>query len=116
MDTDDLDFFLLDIVVQGRFPLHIFTWDRYSLSLTVNRDVPSFTWHELIAALLELQAAGDVRLSWKQKRLPSVTADELEAGIVGAVPLHYGLTRRGGDRWARVCGIDWRLWVELDES
>ncbi|MBL8211490.1 MAG: hypothetical protein JNK87_12290 [Bryobacterales bacterium] len=77
--------------------------------------MPQFTRREL-AASLELQAAGDIQFRHKRRRLRSATADELETGILGALPLLYSVTQQGGERWARLCRVDWRQWVERDDE
>lgn len=114
MDTDDLAFYLLDIVSDHEEPLSIFTWDKSRRGFYLNSGTsPSFAREELIAALLELQAAGDVRFLWRRGRpVRAVNAEELEAGILEGVPLSYELTSQGGERWARLCAVDWGRWLD----
>lgn len=117
MPTDDLDFFLLDIVSNGSHGLAVFDIDIANLGECLNCRVPHFTRPELIAALVELHEAGDIEAILKQPRERQVVFQpnriEIDAGIAGALRVSYRLTPQGGERWARIVGVDWGLW-ELD--
>ncbi|MBL8211489.1 MAG: HEAT repeat domain-containing protein, partial [Bryobacterales bacterium] len=103
-------------------PLSIFTWDKSRRAYYLNSGTnPSFTRDELIAALLELQADGDIRFLWGRPRdnwwrmgrpVRAVNAEEMEAGILNGVRLSYELTPQGGERWARICAVDWSRWLD----
>jgi HEAT repeat protein len=113
LTTDDLEFFLLDIVSTGTHGLPVFDIDN--LGECLNKHIPQYTRPELIAALLELFQCGDLEAELKQ---PSgrrwkpfqPNRDEIEAGIAGALRISYRLTPQGGERWARLVGLDWSLW------
>lgn len=114
MPTDDLDFFLLDIVSNGSHGLPVFDIDIANLGECLNCRVPHFTRPELIAALVELHEAGDIEAILKQPRERQLTfqpnGSEIDAGISGALRMSYRLTPKGGERWRRIVGLDWNLW------
>jgi len=111
--TDDLDFFLLDVVSTGGIGLPVF--DIPNLDECLNRDVPEHTRTELIAALEELFERGDLEArvqtkGGRQRTGLRLNADEIEAAIAGAFRASYWLTAQGGSRWAEHTGIDWQRW------
>ena len=114
MLPDDLEFFLLETVSTRFYSLPVFDLDTVHLSQSVNCHVPQFTKPELIAALLECHEAGDLEIFAKEpsgRRSPfRPNAEEIEAGIAGAVRMSYRLTPQGGERWAQIAGIDWKMW------
>jgi len=121
VDTDDLAFYLLDLVSEFAQPLSIFAWDQSRRGYYLNKQNPPSSPQELVAALLELQASGDIRFLWRRSNskpwrtggaVRDVGAEEVEAGILEAVPLSYEVTPQGGERWARICNVDWRSWPD----
>ncbi|MBL8219048.1 MAG: hypothetical protein JNL62_07455, partial [Bryobacterales bacterium] len=83
----------------------------------MNVSIPEHTRPELIAALAELFARGDVvacveTTRGRRRKGLVLNADAIEAGIAGAFRASYWLTAQGGARWAEHAGIDWRLWVD----
>ncbi|MBL8217050.1 MAG: hypothetical protein JNK87_40395, partial [Bryobacterales bacterium] len=102
--------------------LSVFAGDKSRRGFHLNSGTnPSFTRDELIAALLELQADGDIRFLWGRPKdkpwlsgrpVRAVNAKELEAGILKGVRLSYELTLQGGERWARICAVDWSRWLD----
>jgi HEAT repeat protein len=111
---DDLEFFLLDIVSTGFHGLPVFDLNTVHLGLCLNCHIPQFTKPELIAALLECHETGDLEIVVEQangrRSAFRPNAEEIEAGIAGAVRMSYRLTPQGGERWAQIAGIDWKLW------
>lgn len=87
--------------------------DPAQLGESLNCRVPDFTRTELIAALLELVKVGDIEVVLERRRVLLPNAVEIDAGIGGAVPMAYQLTPQGGDHWARIAGVDWKIW-DLD--
>ncbi|MBL8211492.1 MAG: HEAT repeat domain-containing protein [Bryobacterales bacterium] len=114
VDIDDLAFYLLEVAVEFPIPLRYFSANPGRLGGWLNHSVPRHSRSELIASLLELQAAGYIRFLWDGKSAEAVNAAEVEAGIVNGVPLSYELTPHGGDRWAAICGVNWRYWKAYD--
>jgi hypothetical protein len=111
---DDLEFFLLDIVSAFSRGLPVFDLDTARLGEHLNCHVPQFTKSELIAALLECHEAGDLDIVVEQpngrRSAFRPNAEDIEAGIAGAVRMSYRLTPQGGERWAQIAGINWKLW------
>jgi hypothetical protein len=111
---DDLEFFLLDTVSTSFHSLPVFDLDTVHLSQCLNSHVPQFTKPELIAALLECHEAGDLEIVLeppnRRRSAFRPNAEEIEAGIAGAIRMSYRLTPQGGERWAQIAGIDWKLW------
>jgi len=112
LTTDDLEFFLLDIVSTGTHGLPVFDIDN--LGECLNRHIPQHTRPELIAALWELFQRGDIEAELEppngRRSTFQPNRDEIEAGIAGAIRVSYRLTPRGGERWAQLVNIDWNLW------
>lgn len=112
--TDDLDYFLLEIVSDTPRQLSDFSID--DIGLAFNLRVPHFHRQELIHALYDLFERGDLDAKLKPRsrrarpRPIHLTADLMEAGLVGALPIVVGLTAQGGRRWAALQGIDWQCW------
>jgi hypothetical protein len=88
VSTDDLDFFLLDIVSSGSQGLPVFDIDIAKLGECLNCRVPHFTRPELIAALVELHSAGDLEAILEQPRERRLTfqpnGNEIDAAIAGS--------------------------------
>jgi HEAT repeat protein len=116
VSIDDLEFFLLDIVSTGTHGLPVFDLETVHLGQCLNCHVPQFTRPELISALLECSEAGDLEIVVEQpsgrRRAFRPNGEVIEAGIAGAIPMFYRLTPRGGERWAQIAGIDWKLWED----
>jgi len=109
MQLDDLDFFLLDSVSGQREKLKGFAASHAAAC--------PHTREELVAHLLDLEQAGhlEVRIKGRLRYVPiRPTADELHAGICGALPLSFGLTTKGCDQWAKLRRVDWEHWVQVD--
>ena len=116
MPTDDLDFFLLNIASDAFLGLPVFDIHFAELGECLNCRIPPFTRPELIAALVELSEAGDIEVILEQPSKRRVVfqpnATEIDAGIAGALQVSYRLTPQGGERWARIVGVDWNLWKD----
>ena len=117
MVLDDLDFFLLDLVVECRFPLDCLGC-VFDLGVALNRRIPPHITDELILAFEELFGRGDaivyVRNSRSSRCSKSLvpSRDEIEAGLRGAFDLFYELTPQGGARWEKLVQPDWSLFMD----
>jgi hypothetical protein len=127
---DKAEYWLLSSVIEDRLPLRLLV--SSDLELHLNRRGHGLPYLDLINTLHRLFERGDL-IAHYMSRYPGELLDsderpvfeqvgdyftpsrqEIEAGVRGAAPIYYGLTRQGGSRWEGISNPNWNRY--LDDS
>jgi hypothetical protein len=114
---DEAEFWLLDVVVEGRVHLDWLLWDE--LDVALNRPVHGLDPDALLDLVDRLFRGGfidawELRCSDDREDMRrSLDRSEIEAALHGCGPgFAYGMTARGGARWEAVTKPDWSRFIE----
>ena len=114
---DEAEFWLLDVVVEGRVHMDWLLWDE--LDVALNRPVHGLDPDALLDLVDRLFRGGfidawELRCSDDREDMRrSLDRSEIEAALHGCGPgFAYGMTSRGGARWEAVTKPDWSRFIE----
>lgn len=116
---DKAEYWLIDSVVEARYPLFWLMMNADDLEAAYNRPGHNMNFIELVNVLSDLVCKGDLVLHQMEQGeshlIPHPSREDIMAGLRRERDIDYGLSTQGGARWEVVTNPVWEHFIDTGD-